>query len=130
MAHEAANALRVPFGQAHQVSLGEVQQAATNHMLAEWQRLYTLEKYRGHSFLPLMAGETALIPSHLKEGPWMGVIKQAKASNLETACFAQAILNHAPIGSYQQRFHPGERINCMCGRDLEDWTHIIYFCDQ
>ncbi len=130
MAHEAANALCVPFGQAHRVSLGEAQQAATSHMLAEWQRLYTLEKYRGHSFLALTARGSALIPSHLREGPWMGAIKQAKSSNAETACFMQAVLNHAPIGSYRQQFHPGEHINCMCNQDLEDQTHIIYFCDH
>lgn len=66
-----------------------------------------------------------MTPSHLG-GPAM---KAHGGSNVNMARFSRMVLNHAPIGSYRQRFFPGEPVNCnSCGR-LQTRAHVLLECD-
>ena len=70
-----------------------------------------------------------LLPSAKKEGTWLTAL--AGKSNAFVARFTRAILNHAPIGEYRDRFNlleEGELLLCPECLWRETREHILNGC--
>ena len=81
--------------------------------LDTWRTSFNRPTIQGQHFLPLRdRNRRFLQPSNSKGGSWLPHIGQSV-----TLCAraTRAILNHAPIGEYRQRFFPAEYIQCLCG---------------
>ena len=64
--------------------------------------------------------------SYAKGGGWLPFIGESV-----TLCAraTRAILNHAPIGEFRQRFFPAECTQCLCGHcQVETHRHIFANC--
>ncbi|PPR03350.1 hypothetical protein CVT26_007797 [Gymnopilus dilepis] len=137
-AHELACGLQVPGNVGGgKMTIDKFKKQADASALKAWTNQFESPSYRGHNFLALGtldAGE--LIPTTVKGGSWMQSAKEAIDqggnsiySNALFACMCQAILNHAPIGSYYERFNfTDEPRSCSCGTSLESRDHIIKRC--
>ena len=92
--------------------------------LDTWRILFNCSTIQGWHFLPLRdRNQWFLQSSYSKEGSWLLYIGQ-----LVTLCAraTRAILNHAPIGEYKQRFFPAECTQCPCGHyQVETCWHIF-----
>ena len=75
-------------------------------------------------FLPLKDRNQRIIQSsYSKDGSWLLYIGK---SVILCARATRAILNHAPIGEYRQRFFPAECTQCLCGYcQVETQWHIF-----
>ena len=65
---------------------------------------------------------------YAKGGGWLPFIGESV-----TLCAraTRAILNHAPIGKFRQRFFPAECTHCLCGHcQVETRRHIFANCRQ
>jgi hypothetical protein len=100
-----------------------------------WDNMFNDPKYRGSDFLHLWGKEGKMPrPSSHKGGKWL----QAFSSDVWLCARASwAILNHAPIGAYRQRFHVGDHNYwCHCRGDtqpgvmgtLETRHHLLTNC--
>ena len=89
---------------------------AFNHPTVQGRHFLTL---RGKNRKPLQ-------PSYSKSGSWLTHIGQSV-----TLCAraTRAILNHAPIEEYRQRFFSAKCIQCPCGHcQVETQQHIFANC--
>jgi hypothetical protein len=83
-----------------------------------WDNMFNDPKYRGSNFLHLWGKEGKMPqPSSYKGGKWL----QAFGSDVRLCARAsRAILDHAPIGAYCQRFHMGDHNYwCHCREDTQ-----------
>ena len=84
---------------------------------------------QGRHFLSLKGGNRKpLQPSYTKGGSWLPFIAESV-----TLCAraTRAILNHAPIGEFRQRFFPAECTQCPCGHcQVETRRHILADCSR
>ena len=81
--------------------------------LDAWRTSFACPSSQGRYFLPLKGGiKNLLQPSYAKGGGWLPFIGESV-----TLCAraTRAILNHAPIGEFRQRFFPAECTHCPCG---------------
>jgi hypothetical protein len=103
--------------------------------LDHWDSMFNDPKYRGSNFLHLWGKEGKMPqPSSHKGGKWL----QAFGLDVRLCAHASwAILNHAPIGAYHQRFHIGDcDFWCHCREDtqpgvmgtLETRHHLLTNC--
>ncbi|KAF9441262.1 hypothetical protein P691DRAFT_626154, partial [Macrolepiota fuliginosa MF-IS2] len=84
------------------------------------------DDYRGHTFLNLKSGDKDILPTYINGGGWLPHMgSDTKLCMRLTRC----ITNHAPIGSFQQRFFLGQYdMSCPCGHELEMREHILNKC--
>jgi hypothetical protein len=103
--------------------------------LDRWDNMFNDPKYCSSNFLHLWGKEGKLPrPSSHKGGKWLQVF----SSDVWLCARASwAILNHAPMGAYRQRFHVGDRNYwCHCRSNtqpgvmgtLEDRHHLLTNC--
>ena len=92
--------------------------------LDAWRTVFNRPMVQGRHFLTLRGKNRKLLqPSYSKGGSWLTHFGQSV-----TLCAraTRAILNHALIGKYRQRFFPTECIQCLCGHcQVETWRHIF-----
>ena len=97
--------------------------------LDTWRTAFNCLTVQGHYFLTLRGKNCKpLQPSYSKGGSWLTHFGQ-----LVTLCAraTRAILNHAPIGEYRQRFFPAECTQCPCGHcQVETRRHIFANCSR
>ncbi|KAF5347025.1 hypothetical protein D9756_011012 [Leucocoprinus leucothites] len=98
---------------------------ATNDCQKSWETTFWKKKYRGNGFLLSKKNRKFIIPTYVKGGMWLPL---ANESPQLCARMTRAILNHAPIGAYRERFFPLEQISCRCGHRLETRHHILSYC--
>ena len=133
-AHESLRALpRIP-GNEFETSIGQTHKWVDEVVDEIWGEMMQDPSHRGRQFLELAdklpTGRRArreakpLKPSSKKHGTWLTPV--ATRSNAFIARYTRAILNHAPIGSYRERFRIGDttNVNCPCGRK-ETREHIL-----
>jgi len=98
-------------------------------LLESWQRLFKDSKKKGQLFLEFEDNNECVIkPTYTKGGLWLLHIG---ISNSVCTRFTCMILEHAPIGEYQQRFFPNTAIHCPCGKvDVKIREHIFMQCKQ
>ncbi|PPR05032.1 hypothetical protein CVT26_012558, partial [Gymnopilus dilepis] len=133
-AHELARGLQIPGNVAGQMTIDQVKKAADATATQAWTNQFESPSYRGRNFLvldSLDAGPLApttvkggpwlqaasldagpLAPTTVKGGPWLQAARSAVDSEgnslYSNALFARmcrAILDHAPIGSFYERFN-------------------------
>ncbi|KDR65691.1 hypothetical protein GALMADRAFT_148463 [Galerina marginata CBS 339.88] len=69
-----------------------------------------------------------ILPSTRKGGPY---IRESGADAASFARMCRCILNHAPIGSYYDRFNIDEPHGCsQCGAPRETRSHILSYCPK
>ena len=97
--------------------------------LDTWRTSFNCPTIQGRHFLPLRdRNRQFLQPSYSKGGSWLPHIGQSV-----TLCAraTRAILNHAPIGEYRQRFFSAECTQCLCGHcQVETRRHIFANCPR
>ena len=95
--------------------------------LDTWRTSFNYPTVQGQHFLPLRdRNQQFLQPSYSKGGSWLPHIGQSV-----TLCarVTRAILNHALIGEYRQRFFPAECTQCLYGHcQVETRRHIFANC--
>ena len=136
-AHDCLKELpRIP-GRRFEVSIGLARQWLDKVTTETWQRVYWPHlEYKGRQFYELYTNAptgrnarreaTLLLPTSKKGGTWLPAL--ANKSNVFVARFTRAVLNHAPIGEYYERFHIDEDVMCQgCGR-RETRNHILTGC--
>jgi hypothetical protein len=92
--------------------------------------------YHGHGWLELyeVTGRDwqRVLPSHLKQGPWLRKYHGITAANSSTlgGRLARTVTKHAPIGEFQSRFFPDKPPEDLHGtlHTPETWTHILNHC--
>ena len=139
-AHDCLKELpRIP-GRRFESSIGEVRKWVDEITKESWRRNYWGNPgYRGKQFYELYTvvpnGQRArreavpLLPSLKKEGTWLTAL--AGKSNAFVARFTRAVLNHAPIGEYRDRFNlleEGELPLCPECLRRETREHIFNGC--
>lgn len=126
LAHEAASNTEVPHGEVKHTSLAKARADAVTRMTDAWSDLAKQKSYIGAHFLPLHEGSKQLLPSHLKGGTWIGKVS---TNTSDTVRLAQALMGHAPIGAYRQRFlKEKETYECNCGLGKETIKHVFRHC--
>ena len=136
-AHDCLKELpRIP-GRRFEVSIGMAKQWLDKVTTETWQRVYWPHpEYKGRQFYELYTSAptgrnarreaTPLLPTLTKGGTWLPAL--ANKSTAFVARFTRAVLNHAPIGEYYERFHIEEDVMCQgCGR-RETRNHILTGC--
>jgi len=64
-------------------------------------------------------------PTYTNGGVWLSPV----GGDLTVAVrLFRCILNHAPIGSYYERFNINESLNCECGFCQQICDHILLLC--
>ncbi|KAF9442632.1 hypothetical protein P691DRAFT_681062, partial [Macrolepiota fuliginosa MF-IS2] len=131
LAHNLATSLRVPNNPAQpfRTTTGYLRKQSTDFALMEWKCDYERDpSYKGHHFMEHKDQHGAFLqPSYINGGTWLSTAAGQDA-NL-CARMTRCITNHAPIGSFRQRFFPGRYVNsCPCGAELETREHIIQDC--
>jgi len=127
-AHDYAKGLISPAGLWPAMSLDSVQKAITKHSQETWTRMFEDPSYKGHNFLHLehLNGD-ALKPTYINGAVWLSPV----GGNLSVAVrLLRCILNHAPIGSYYERFNIPEPLACECGFHRQDRDHILLSCNK
>ncbi|PPR06499.1 hypothetical protein CVT26_004534, partial [Gymnopilus dilepis] len=133
-AHELARGLQVPGNVVGQMTIDQFKTAADTAATQPWTNQFESPSYRGRNFLVLDSLDAGpLAPTTVKGGPWLQAAKSAVDSEgnslYSNALFARmcrAILDHAPISSFYERFNftNGQR-SCDCGSLLETRRHIL-----
>ena len=120
---DAKKAAELPL-ECDECSLAHARHLLTVQLKADWREEYRQSPaYRGQQFLRLKDFES---PNHLTSP----ALKAHGGSRSTMARFCRAVLNHAPLGSFRQRFFPGERTNCPeCGV-LQDRAHVLLKCGR
>ena len=95
--------------------------------LDTWRTSFIRPSSQGRYFLSLKGGiKNLLQPFYAKGGGWLPFIGESV-----TLCAraTRAILNHAPIGEFRQRFFPVECTQCPCSHcQVETCRHIFANC--
>ena len=131
--HDFACSLPPVPGLRPETSLDKVRQDVTRSCQDAWVSRFQNERYRGRHFLMLKRSfldgpdKADIQPKYSKGGSWLSF---GTESNSFTARLCRCILNHAPIGSYYERFHIGGRDDCQCGAGLQTRLHILERCNQ
>ena len=119
------------------MTIDQFKKAADAAATQAWTNQFESPSYRGRNFLVLDSLDAGpLAPTTVKGGPWLQAAKSAVDSEgnslYSNALFARmcrAILDHAPIGSFYERFNfTNEQRSCDCGSPLETRWHILEFC--
>ena len=113
MVHNDVTNTRVAAGLHPATSLDALHSKSVLSCLDAWRTTFNRPTVQGRHFLTLRGkNHKPLQPSYSKGGSWLTHIGQ-----LVTLCAraTRAILNHAPIGEYRQRFFPAECTQCPCG---------------
>jgi hypothetical protein len=92
--------------------------------------------YHGHGWLELyeVTGRDwqRVLPSHLKQGPWLHKYHGITAANSSTlgGRLARTVTKHAPIGEFRSRFFPDKPPEDLHGtlHMPETRTHILNHC--
>jgi len=106
------------------MSLDSVQKAVTKHSQESWTHMFEDPSYKGRNFLHLehLDGD-ALKPTYINGGVWLSPV----GGNLSVATrLFRCILNHAPIGSYYERFNIPEPLACDCGFYCQDQYFTVF----
>ena len=84
--------------------------------------------YRGHNFLSLKKTDgSSLQPTYINGGVWLSPV----GGDLTVAVrLFRCILNHAPIGSYYERFNIDESLDCECGFRQQTRDHVLLSCTK
>ena len=127
LAHEDATSTKIAAGRHPATSLDALQSKSAAACLDVWRTSFAHPSSQGRHFLPLKGGiKNLLQPSYVKGGGWLPFIGESV-----TLCAraTRAILNHAPIGEFRQRFFPTECTQCPCGHcQMETRRHIFANC--
>jgi hypothetical protein len=130
-AHEYCRALKVPHGRHLRSTLGRLRGEANDLASFQWaQGAHDDPALLGRNFLQLsgLNLKKRLLPSATKGGPWL---REAGESNSLFARMCRCILNHAPIGSYYERFAFEQATSCpACGAPFESRSHILTYCPK
>jgi len=127
-AHDYAKGLISPAGHRPATSLDSVRKAVTKRAQESWTRMFKDPSYKCRNFLHLerLDGD-ALKPTYINGGAWLSPV----GSNLLVAVrLFRCILNHAPIGSYYERFNIPEPLACDCGFHQQDRDHVLLSCNK
>ena len=129
LVHEDVTNTRIAAGRHPATSLDALRSKSTTSCLDAWRSSLSHPSSQGHHFLSLKGGNRKpLQPSYAKGGSWLPFIAESV-----TLCAraTRAILNHAPIGEFRQRFFPAECTQCPCGHcQVETRQHILADCSQ
>ncbi|KAF5353908.1 hypothetical protein D9756_007280 [Leucocoprinus leucothites] len=106
-------------------TLNFLQCKITNDCQKSWESTFWKKKYRGSGFLLSKKNHKFLIPTYVKGGTWLPLANESLSLCTR---MTHAILNHAPIGAYCERFFPLEPKSCHCGHHLETRHHILSYC--
>ena len=113
LAHEDATSTKIAAGHYPATSLDALQSKSAAACLDTWRTSFARPLSQGRYFLPLKGGIKNLLQlSYAKGGGWLPFIGELV---ILCARATRAILNHAPIGEFRQRFFPAECIQCPCG---------------
>ena len=127
MAHEDTTSTKIAAGHHLATSLDTLRSKSAAACLNAWRTSFTLPSSQGRHFLPLKGGiKNLLQPSYAKGGGWLPFIGESV-----TLCAraTRAILNHASIREFRQRFFPAECTQCLCGHcQVETRRHIFANC--
>jgi len=127
-AHDYATSLIQPAGPRPDTSLDSVQKAITKRSQESWTRLFQDANYRGHNFMSLKKTDgSSLQLTYINGGVWLSPV----GGDLTIAVrLFRCILNHAPIGSYYERFNIDESLDCKCGFRRQTHDHILLLCTK
>jgi len=129
MVHNNVTNTRVAAGLHPATSLDALCSKSVLSCLDTWRTAFNHPTVQGHHFLTLRGkNRKPLQPSYSKGGSWLTHIGQ-----LVTLCAraTRAILNHAPIEKYRQRFFPAEYTQCPCSHcQVETRQHIFANCSR
>jgi len=117
-----------PAGPRAATSLDSVRKAVTKRAQESWTHMFEDPSYKGRNFLHLerLDGD-ALKLTYINGGVWLSPV----GSNLSVAVrLFRCILNHAPIGSYYERFNIPEPLACNCGFYCQDCDHVLLSCNK
>ena len=109
LAHEDTTSTKIAAGRHPATSFDTLRSKSATACLDTWRTSFAHPSSQGHHFLPLKGGiKNLLQPSYAKGEGWLPFIGE-----LVTLCARAtwAILNHAPIGEFRQRFFPA---GCTC----------------
>ena len=96
----------------------------------KWRKSSASLEYRGRGFMDLFTNAPTrgdhpvglMQPNSMKGGSYMRRLRYE--SNSLVARFTRCITNHAPIGTYYQKFNIEAETLCVCGRVLSR-GHIL-----
>ena len=132
-AHDFACSLPPVPGLRPETSLDKVRQDVTRSCQDAWVSRFQDECYCGCHFLMLKRSfldgpdKADIQPKYSKGGSWLS---SGAESNSFSARLCRCILNHAPIGSYYERFNVGGQVDCQCGADVQTRLHILERCNR
>ena len=112
LVHEDVTNACIAAGRHPATSLNALYSKSTTFCLDAWRSSFSHPSSQGCHFLSLKGGNRKpLQPSYTKGGSWLPFIAESV-----TLCAraTRAILNHAPIGEFRQRFFPAECTQCPC----------------
>ena len=113
MVHNDVTNTRVAAGLHPATSLDALRSKSVLSCLDAWRTAFNCLTVQGRHFLTLKGKNCKpLQPSYSKGGSWLTHIGQPVTLYARAT---RAILNHAPIGEYRQRFFPAECTQCPCG---------------
>jgi len=127
LAHEDTTSTKIAAGCHPATSLDTLRFKSAAACLNAWRTFFAHPSSQGRYFLPLKGGiKNLLQPSYAKGEGWLPFI--GKSVTL-CARATRAILNHAPIGEFRQRFFPAECTQCPYGHcQVETCRHIFANC--
>jgi len=127
LAHEDATSTKIAAGHHPATSLDVLRSKSAAACLDAWRTSFVCPLSQGCHFLPLKGGiKNLLQPSYAKGRGWLSFIGESV-----TLCAraTRAILNHAPIREFRQRFFPAKCTQCPCGHcQVETCRHIFANC--
>ena len=113
LVHEDATSTKIAAGRYPATSLDALQSKSAAACLDVWRTSFAHPSSQGRHFLLLKGGiKNLLQPFYAKGRGWLLFI--GKSVTL-CARVTRAILNHAPIEEFRQRFFLAERTQCPCG---------------
>ncbi|KDR65182.1 hypothetical protein GALMADRAFT_148900 [Galerina marginata CBS 339.88] len=133
MAHDyAATAYHRPVDFGSWVTFDRLRSESDSRIALRWaQSVANRPQHLGRDFLQLTTlgkKPKPILPSTRKGGPY---IRESGADAASFACMCRCILNHAPIGSYYDRFNIDEPHGCpQCGAPRETRSHILSYCPK
>ncbi|KDR64983.1 hypothetical protein GALMADRAFT_82438, partial [Galerina marginata CBS 339.88] len=133
LAHNyAASAYHRPVDFGSRVTFDRLRSESDSRIALRWaQAAANRPQHLGHDFLQLTTlgkKPKPILPSTCKGGPY---IRESGADAASFARMCRCILNHAPIGSYYDRFNIDEPHGCsQCGAPRETRSHILSYCPK
>ncbi|KAH9481527.1 hypothetical protein JR316_0006054 [Psilocybe cubensis] len=123
MAYNYATELQAPLGHNPMTSYDSLRWEAVICRSDLWNSLFQSAGYCGRNFLVLdgLDGKP-ILPDSKDKSAWLS--SMSYGSQLY-ARLCRYILNHAPIGSYYDRFNIQEDTSCPCGSSWEIRSHIF-----